>query len=337
MSLILVTGGSGFVGSALCGRLVERGHAVRSLQRGESTTPGVECFRGDIADFERVRSAVRGCDVVFHVAAKAGVWGPAAAYERANVTGTENVVNACLEFGISRLIVTSSPSVVYQGEDENGIDESTPYPKSYLAEYPRTKAIAEQMVLAANGPALATVALRPHLIWGPGDNHLVPRLIARAKAGRLRRVGDGTNLVDATYIDNCVDAHLCALDRLQPGAPCAGKAYFISNNEPVPLWELINKILACADIPPVTKPISAPLAYRLGGLFEFAYRLAGLQQEPPMTRFVARQLSTSHWYNLAAAKRDLGYAPRVTIAEGLVRLREWLHAHPERGASARKG
>jgi len=336
MSHILVTGGSGFVGGALCRRLIERGHTVRSLQRGESpalSTLGVECVRGDVGDLAAVRAAARGCDAIFHVAAKAGVWGPAAEYVRANVTGTENVLAACREFGVTRLIFTSSPSVVYHGGDESGIDESTPYPDSYLTDYPRTKAIAERLVLAANGPRLATVALRPHLIWGPGDNHLLPRLIDRAKSGRLRRVGAGTNLVDTTYIDNCVDGHLCAFDRLQPGAACAGRAYFLSNDEPQPLWDMINRLLACADLPPVTKSISATAAYRVGGVLEFVYRTLHLSGEPPMTRFVARQLSTSHWYDLTAAKRDLGYAPRVTVDEGLSRLRQWLISC-ERGASA---
>lgn len=334
MPAILVTGGSGFVGTALCRMLIERGHQVHSLQRGESATLnrlGVTCHRGDVADLAAVRSAAKKCDIVFHVAAKAGVWGPADDYQRANVTGTENVLAACREFGIGRLIYTSSPSVVYHGGDENGINESTPYPVTYLTEYPRTKAIAERMVLAANGPTLATVALRPHLIWGPGDNHLLPRLIDKAKSGRLRRVGDGKNVVDTTYIDNCVAAHLCALDCLQPGAACAGKAYFISNDEPMPMWDLINPMLACADVPPVTKSISASAAYRLGGVLEFLYRLTETKAEPPMTRFVARQLSTSHWYDLTAAKRDLGYQPRVTIAEGLQRLRDWLHSRSERG------
>lgn len=339
MSLILVTGGGGFVGSALCRRLIERGHAVRSLQRSESaalTSLGVDVRRGDVADREAVFSAAKDCEIVFHVAAKAGVWGAADDYHRANVAGTEHVLAACREFGVRTLIYTSSPSVVYHGVDENGIDESTPYPDAYLTEYPRTKAIAERMVLAANGTQLATVALRPHLIWGPGDNHLVPRLIDRAKSGRLRRVGDGKNLVDTTYIDNCVEAHLCAVDRLQPGAACAGKAYFISNDEPLPLWDLINRMLACADLPPVTKSISAPMAYRVGAVLEFLYRLAGSHSEPPMTRFVARQLSTSHWYDLTAAKRDLGYQPHVTIHDGLVRLREWLQSQDEPSARTKR-
>lgn len=331
MTTILVTGGSGFVGGALCRELVKRGETVRSLQRSPTESLkslGVECRQGDLAHRDAVRSAVQGCDVVFHVAAKAGVWGTRAEYELANVTGTEYVLEACRNFGVTKLIYTSSPSVVYHGEDENGVEESTPYPSTYLAEYPRSKAIAEQKVLASNSDSLATIALRPHLIWGPGDHHLVPRLIARAKSGRLRRIGSGTNRVDTTYIDNCVAAHLCAFDRLQSGADCAGKAYFISNEEPLPLWDLINRMLACADLPPVTKSVSPGFAYTMGAILETVYRITGSTSEPPMTRFVARQLSTAHWYDLTAAKRDLGYQPEVTIEQGLVRLREWLHEKP---------
>jgi nucleoside-diphosphate-sugar epimerase len=324
---ILVTGGGGFLGAALCRALVARGHAVRSLSRGdypELRSLGVECVRGDLADASAVDTATDGCAAVFHVAAKAGVWGRYDDYHRANVVGTEHLLGACRARAVPRLVYTSSPSVVYAGNDECGVNESVPYPTSYLTHYPKTKGIAERAVLAANGTSLATVALRPHLIWGPGDNHLVPRLIAQGRAGKLRRVGDGKNVVDTTYIDNAVAAHLAALDRLQPGAPCAGRAYFIANDEPLPLWTLIDRLLACADLPPIRKTISPRLAYAVGAVLEAAYRLTGRQDEPPMTRFVARQLATSHWYDLSAAKRDLGYAPSVTVQDGLVRLRAWL-------------
>lgn len=323
----LVTGGGGFLGSAISRRLQAVGYEVRIVQRSpapELAVVGVECRRGDIADPAVVMSAADGCDVVFHTAAKAGVWGPTAEYHRANVTGTENVLAACRALRIPRLVYTSSPSVVYGGRDEAGIDESTPYPKRYLTHYPRTKAIAEQAVLAANGPDLATVALRPHLIWGPGDNHLVPRLLERARAGRLRRVGRGDNLVDTVYVDNAADAHLLAADRLRPGSPVCGKVYFITNDEPVPLWELIDRMLACGGLPPVKQSISAGAAYAAGGLLEGLYAALGRRDEPPMTRFVARQLSTAHWYDISAAKRDLGYRPEVSVEEGLRRLRDWL-------------
>jgi len=326
---VLVTGGGGFLGSALCRALVARGDQVRSLSRGDYPTlaaSGVETHRGDVAEAAVVMKAVAGCDAVCHVAAKAGVWGPFAEYYQANVVGTQNVIDASRKHGVSRLVYTSSPSVVYAGGDECGIDESAPYPERYLTHYPRTKSEAERLALAANDASLATVALRPHLIWGPGDNHLLPRLMAGAKAGRLRRVGDGQNVVDTTYIDNAVQAHVAALDRLSPLAACAGRAYFIANDQPQPLWELIDRMLAAGGVPPVTQSISARKAYFAGALLELVYGALWLPGEPPMTRFVARQLATSHWYNLTAAKRDLGYSPTVTVEEGLERLKQWLNS-----------
>jgi nucleoside-diphosphate-sugar epimerase len=223
---------------------------------------------------------------------------------------------------VSKLIYTSSPSVVFSGEDEDGIDERVPYPKRYLAYYPQTKAIAEQLILTANSCTLSTVALRPHLIWGPGDNHLFPRLVQRARDGKLRRVGDGKNLVDTTYIDNAVDAHLQAASQLSPDSPAAGNAYFISNGQPMPLWDLINQMLACANQEPISRQISATAAYWIGATLEVIYSTLGNQDEPPMTRFVARQLATSHWFRLDAAKRDFGYIPKITIEQGLKQLAE---------------
>ncbi len=175
-------------------------------------------------------------------------------------------------------------------------------------------------MLTANGPDLATVALRPHLIWGPGDNHLVPRILARARAGRLRRIGTANKLIDSTYIDNAAAAHLLAADRLAFGSPVAGKAYFISNGEPWPIWDLVNRFLAAAGLPPVSRTVPAPLAYTAGWLLEMAYGLLRIRREPPLTRFVARELATAHWFDLTAARRDMGYRPLVSIEEGLQRL-----------------
>ena len=326
---VLVTGGNGFLGQAIVRQLLARGDSVRSLQR--SATPelealGVDCVRGDVADAGVVQEAAAGCHVVFHVAAKAGVWGRYDDYHRANVLGTQNVIAACQSHAICKLIYTSSPSVVFNGRDEEGIDESVSYPSHYLAHYPLTKAIAERMVMSANGPQLATVSLRPHLIWGPGDNHLVPRLIQRARSGQLRQVGNGKNLVDTTYIDNAADAHLLAAERLEIGSNVAGKTYFISNGEPQPLWDLINRLLACADVAPITSGISATMAYTAGRVLESIYTLTRRQDEPRMTRFVARQLSTAHWFRLDAARRDLGYVPRISVEEGLRRLTESLRS-----------
>ncbi|MEI8380575.1 MAG: NAD-dependent epimerase/dehydratase family protein [Planctomycetota bacterium] len=336
---VLVTGGGGFLGKAIVTRLRSSGAKVRTLARGdypELRELGAETRQGDIADADAVLNAAADCDLVFHVAAKAGVWGRYEEYHQANVVGTENVLSACRKLSISKLVHTSSPSVVFDGKDEAGINESAPYPEQYLAHYPKTKALAEQAVLRANGEqlpggtVLSTVALRPHLIWGPGDNHLVPRLIERARSGRLRRVGTGKNLVDTVYIDNVVDAHLLAAQKLQPDSPVAGKAYFISNDEPVPLWGLIDRMLGCAGIRPVTRSISARSAYAIGGLLESIYNLLGKREEPPMTRFVARQLATAHWFDISAAKRDLGYQPKVTVDDGLLQLSEWLRSLPKR-------
>ncbi len=320
----LVTGGGGFLGGAIVRSLLARGASVRSFSRQEHpqlSVLQVEQHRGDLANPADVLAAAKGCDVVFHVAAKAGIWGDYQAYHQANVVGTENVIAACQQCGINRLIYTSSPSVVFNGRDMEGVDESVPYPTHYEAPYPKTKALAEQRVLAANTVSLATVALRPHLIWGPGDNHLVPRIIARARAGQLRRIGSRPNRVDSLYIDNAVAAHLLAADRLAPGSPVAGKTYFISQDEPLPLWELINRILATTDLPPVARTIPTPVAFAAGALLEFWYRLLRLNNEPRMTRFLARELSTAHWFDLTAARRDLGYVPQVSVEEGLRRLR----------------
>lgn len=323
----LVTGGGGFLGGAVVRLLVERGDEVRSFSRGEHPELkrlGVTQFRGDLADREAVFNAAAGCDVVYHVAAKAGIWGKYADFHRTNVTGTENVIAACVHHGIGRLVYTGSPSVVFDGRDVEGGDESLPYPSHYEADYPRTKAMAERLVLAADSPRLATVSLRPHLIWGPGDNHLVPRIIARGKAGRLRRIGSRQCLVDTVYVENAARAHLLAADRLTPGGAVAGRPYFISNGQPLPLWEMVNRILAAAGIPPVTRGISAGAALAAGTICEGIWSMLRISGEPPMTRFVAREMATAHWFDISAARRDLSYKPEITIDEGLRRLEKWL-------------
>ena len=319
----LVTGGGGFLGGAVVRLLRQRGRAVRSLTR--SAYPwldelGVEQAFADLADAEAVAKAVEGCDIVYHVAAKAGVWGRHADFYSTNVTGTENVLAACKRHGIRKLVYTSTPSIVHTGGDIEGANESLPYATHFDSHYTATKAVAEKAVLAANGPELATVALRPHLVWGPSDPHLIPRILERARSGKLRRIGSRPVKVDVTYIDNAADAHLNAGDKLDVGTPPAGKAYFISNGEPLDLWEFVNRVLAEAGIPPVTRTVSAWKARLAGRILERIYKLFRLSGEPPMTRFVAVQLSTSHWYDITAARRDLGYEPRVSVEDGLKRL-----------------
>lgn len=322
---VLVTGAGGFLGLAITRRLIERGDQVQSLARNaypELDQLGVKQFRGDLANRDAVFQAAEGCDLIFHVAAKAGVWGSWESYYQPNVVGTENILKACVQHRIKKLVYTSTPSVTFDGSDQEGIDESAPYPKKFLTHYPHTKAIAEKKVLEASGrEGLLTVALRPHLIWGPGDNHLIPRIVERAKAGKLKFVGDRSKLVDSVYIDNAADAHIAAAGELNSEQPkCAGKAYFISNGEPIPIEDLINGILNAHGIDPVKKSVPSGVAYLAGTIFEAVYGIFGIQKEPIMTRFVARQLSTSHWYNIDAAKNDFGYDPKVSVQEGLQRL-----------------
>ena len=328
----LVTGGGGFLGRYICEQLVERGDRVRSFGRGaypELEAIGVEVVRGDISDADAVARACEGVDCVFHVAARPGVHIQPKPYYAINLDGTRNIIAACQRHEIARLVHTSSPSVTFAGNPQDGVDESVPlglaWLESHRSYYSHSKALAEQDVLRANSEKLRTCALRPHLIWGPRDQHLIPRLIDRAKSGRLRRVGDGKNLVDMIYVENAAQAHLLAADALAAeNSPVAGKAYFLSQGEPVNCWQWIDEILALADLPPVSKSISYSAAWRIGSMLETAYRLLRIKSEPPMTRFVAAQLATSHWFDISAAKRDFGYEPRVSTEEGMQRLGEWL-------------
>lgn len=320
----LVTGGGGFLGQAVVRMLRERGDSVAVLARRRS--PPVEALgavsvQADVTDRAAVLEACRGRDVVFHVAAKAGIWGPAAEYEAINVRGTENVVEGCRAAGVPVLVHTSTPSAVYAVGDLSGVDESLPYPSRFETAYARTKAQAERTVLDAHGPGLSTVALRPHLIYGPGDNHLIPRVLQRAREGRLFRVGDGRNLVDLTYVDNAAEAHLLAAERP------TGKAYFLSNGDPVNLWDWLNDLLRRVDLPEVRRSVPYPLARILGLVLETVYSALRLPGEPRMTRFLAAQLATSHWFDISAARRDLGYEPRISNEEGTRRLAEWIRSN----------
>jgi nucleoside-diphosphate-sugar epimerase len=331
----LVTGAGGFLGQYIVEQLVARGDTVRALVRRNVRAldaMGVECVHGDIRELGDVKRACRDVDVVYHVAAVAGIWGPWKHYYETNVLGTKNVISGCIHGGVTRLVFTSSPSVTFAGRDQCDVDESTPYPRRWLAHYPHTKAIAEQMVLEANSQHyLKTCALRPHLIWGPGDRHLIPRLIERARSGRLRQVGDGKNRIDAVYVENAAAAHLLAADAIQPRSPACGKPYFITNGEPVNCWQWINEILQVGGVPPVKRRISLSAAYTAGAMMEGLWTVLRRGHEPPMTRFLAAQLGTSHYFDISAARRDLGYEPRVSMAEGMQRLETWLKASGDRG------
>ncbi|MBX3437900.1 MAG: NAD-dependent epimerase/dehydratase family protein [Planctomycetaceae bacterium] len=320
----LVTGGGGFLGLYIVEQLVARGDRVRVLCRGRYARLdelGVETVQADLRDGSAVAAACVGMETVFHVAALPGIWGPWQQFYDINTRGTEHVLRGCRQHGVRRLVYTSSPSVVYDGRPHVNADETLPYPDRYLCHYPHTKALAERAVLAAHDPdRLLTVSLRPHLIWGPRDNHLIPRLIRRARAGRLMQVGDGSNLISMSYVENVAAAHLKAADALAAGAPCGGEAYFINEREPVSLWSWVNDLLSRAGISPVKRRISAKSARRLGAALESFYSVLGLRAEPPMTRFLASQLSETHTYSVGKAERDFGFLGEIPVEEGLRRL-----------------
>jgi len=315
----LVTGGGGFLGRHLVAALRARGDDVVSYSRGahaELEARGATCVRGDLADREALARACAGVDVVFHVAAKAGIWGDAAEFQRTNVDGTQNVIDACRAAGVGRLVFTSSPSVCFDGKDHVMAGNDLGYARSFLAEYPRTKVDAERRVLAANGEGgLATVALRPHLIVGPDDPHLLPRLVARARAGKLAIVGDGKNEVSLTWIGNAVAAHLAAADALHGRAPHAGKAYFVSQSEPVVLWTWIGDVLEALGVPRPTRRVPLAVAYAAGAAMEMLWRVGGRRDEPPMTRFLALELARSHSYDMGPTMRAFPYVEGLRAGE----------------------
>jgi nucleoside-diphosphate-sugar epimerase len=320
----LVTGGGGFLGSRLALALVARGDPVASYSRGrypELEAQGVRGIQGDLGDRDAVRRAIRGSDVVFHVAAKAGIWGDPKAYWTTNVEGTRNVLAGCLAAKVKRLVFTSSPSVCFDGKDHVRAGNDLPHASTFLAAYPRTKAQAERIVLGANGTdGLATCVLRPHLIVGAGDPHLLPRLVERARAGKLVVVGDGRNEVSLTAVENAVEAHLAAADRLATGAAHAGGVYFVAQKDPVVLWTWIGDLLERLGVPRPRRRVPLGLAYSGGAVLEAWWRMRKLPGEPPMTRFLALELARSHSYDMGPAERDFGYRERVSMREVTDRL-----------------
>lgn len=324
MKRALVTGATGFLGRHLVRLLVDQGYTVRGLVRRRDealAASGIELFHGDLRSVDTVRNACRGIDVVFHLASVSGIWGSWKHFHGNNVVSTRNVVQAAQENGVQRLVYTSSPSVTFNGEHQINVDETAPYPARFLANYPRSKAMAEQHVLQAHDESrLMTCALRPHLIWGPGDRHLVPRLLERARAGQLRRVGDGTNQIDTVYVENAAWAHVQAAEHLKAGSAAGGRAYFISQGDPVNCWDWINELLQMSGLPRVRKSISYYWAWRLGYFLECYHEMFDLEREPRMTRFLAAQLAKSHYFDLSRARRDIGYSPRISMEEGMKRL-----------------
>lgn len=324
---VFVTGGGGFLGLAIVEKLIAQGHEVVTYSRSRHKTlenPGITHHQGNLSNFDALKTAMRGCEAVFHVAAKTGIWGSYADFYEANVSGTANVLKACAELGIGYLVYTSSPSVVYANGSE-GKNESLPYPQKFDAYYPETKAIAEQAVLKANSPSLVTCALRPHLVWGPKDPHFLPRLFAKRRKNQLRLLGTKDYFVDITYVENAAQAHLQVFEVMRKNpAAVAGKAYFLSQDEPITIRDFINRLLNAGGLPPVTETVHPGVALFAGHLIQGVYRMLHVKSEPPITPFLVKQLSSSHWYDISAAKWDFGYEPTVSIDEGMRRLKVWV-------------
>ena len=309
-----MTGFGGFLGSAICRQLIDCGFRVRGVARQrypQLESLGVEAHCGSITDATVCDRAVQGVDAIIHTAALAGVWGAKADYEAINVVATDRLLDAAHRHGVTAFVHTSSPSVTFDGAPQRGIDESAPYPTRWLCDYPRTKAISEQSVLKANQTGrFSSCALRPHLIWGVEDPHLIPRVIERCKSGRLRCVGNGRNLIDTVHVENAAAAHVLALERmLAHDANANGRAYFITDGQPVACWDWITELLRCASLQPPSRTISVGRAYQIGAVLEGVYRALRITSEPPMTRFVALQLGVDHYFDINAAKERLGYAP----------------------------
>ena len=318
----LILGGGGFLGRALASRLLRTGGSVRSFSRRsypDLEALGVECFRGDILDVAALERACRGCTTLFHTVAICEIVKPARLYHDVNVQGTRNVLEACRRCGVSRLVYTSTPSVVIGREDIVMGNEELLYAKSFLSPYPETKMMAEKLVLAANSAEFRTCALRPHLMWGAGEPHIIPLILQEADAGRLKIVGDGRNQVSLTHVLNAAEAHWQAAEELAGAGRCAGKPYFVNDVEPVFLWEWINSLLEGCGRPRVTRHVSRALFELLGGLEELLHALPGLGA-PRLNRFTAHQLGHSHSFSCERAMREFGYSPVISPEEGMREL-----------------
>jgi nucleoside-diphosphate-sugar epimerase len=328
---VLVTGARSMMLGGVAAALVARGDEVVCLQRTTAEFDGSHEVRqvlADVRDASAVVDAVTGCDAVIHGAAKVGVVGTWQEYHEVNVDGTAHVLTAAKDAGVTRVVHVSTPSVAHVGEALVGGGADPAVVRSHGAHYPRSKAMAEHFALGANSDEMAVMALRPHLVWGPGDTQLVGRIIERARAGRLVMVGDGSALVDSTYVDNAVSAHLAAIDALSPGAACAGRAYVVSNGEPRPVAELIEGICRAAAVEFAPRRVPVPVAKAVGSVVERLWpRLRS--GEPPITRFVAEQLATAHWFDQREIRADLNWHPEVSLAEGFARLSAWCAANPE--------
>lgn len=324
-----MTGTGSLLLGGIASELLRRGDEVVCLQRRPAAFEGHQNAHevlADVCDADAVALAAKGCDAIIHGAARVGVVGSQKEFYDTNVRGTENILQATQQHNISRLVFVSTPSVAHTGHSLVGApagEAEIGRSRSYYAE---SKAIAERTVLNARNSQLAVVAIRPHLVWGPGDRQLVGRIVERAASGRLAVVGTGNALVDSTYIDNAISAHIAALDALHIGSACDGKAYVISNGEPRTVNELMRSMCESAGIPFEPRHLSLALGIRLGSVVERLWPLVR-SSEPPITRFIAEQLGTAHWFDQRSVQQELQWAPTVTIAEGFDRLTQWFAAH----------
>ncbi|WP_138759180.1 NAD-dependent epimerase/dehydratase family protein [Modestobacter altitudinis] len=311
---VLVTGASGMLGRATATALADRGDEVTVLQRRPA---GLACREvlGDVADPAVVGAAAAGQDAVLHLAAKVDVTGRWAEYARANIEGTRTVVAACRRAGVRRLVHVSSPSVAHGGSALVGVGAGPADPERARGHYSRSKAVAETAALAADSAALAVLVVRPHLVWGPGDTQLVERVVERARAGRLPVIGSGAALIDTTYVDNAVDALVAAVD-----APAHGEALVVSNGEPRPVAEVIARLCRAAGVPAPRRRVPVPVAWAAGAAVEGVWAATQRRDTPPLTRFLAEQLSTAHWFDQRRTRSVLRWTPRVTLDEGFARL-----------------
>ena len=326
---VLVTGTGSLLLGGVASELLRRGDEVVCLQRRPAAFMGHQNAHevlADICNADAVALAAKGCDAIIHGAARVGVVGSQKEFYDTNVLGTENILRAAEQQSISRLVFVSTPSVAHTGASLVGAPAGQAEIGRSRSYYAESKAIAERTVLNARNSQLAVVAIRPHLVWGPGDTQLVGRIVERAKSGRLAVVGTGNALVDSTYIDNAISAHIAALDALHIGSACDGKAYVVSNGEPRTVNELMRSMCESAGVPFEPRHLSLTLGIRLGALVE---RLWPLMQssEPPITRFIAEQLGTAHWFDQRVVHNDLKWAPSVTLDEGFKQLTQWFASH----------
>ena len=324
-----MTGTGSLLLGGVASELLRRGDEVVCLQRRPAAFMGHQNAHevlADICDADAVALAAKGCDAIIHGAARVGVVGSQKEFYDTNVLGTENILRAAEQQSISRLVFVSTPSVAHTGASLVGAPAGQAEIGRSRSYYAESKAIAERTVLNARNSQLAVVAIRPHLVWGPGDTQLVGRIVERAKSGRLAVVGTGNALVDSTYIDNAISAHIAALDALHIGSACDGKAYVVSNGEPRTVNELMRSMCESAGVPFEPRHLSLTLGIRLGSLVE---RLWPLMQssEPPITRFIAEQLGTAHWFDQRVVHNDLKWAPSVTLDEGFKQLTQWFASH----------